>query len=402
MRYPTDEEFAELMSDTESFRVERKLTWSGSAPTKGREAVCAFANDLPATGEPGFLFVGVDDRGNPTGDPISDQLLQQLGAIKTDGNIVPPPTLTVEKRQLRGDDVAVVMVHPALSPPVRYRGRIWIRTGSRRGTASEQDEKILIEKRRYGDRPFDTRPVRGATLSDLSLRYFEEEYLPSAFAPEVLEANARSIEQRLAATKMVESAEEPIPTGLGLLTLSPRCRDFLPGAYIQFLRIAGLEQGDPVTDADEIDGTVAEVIRHTEDKLSSHNRSSVDFTSEATEQRSHLYPIPALQQLLRNAVLHRTYEGSNAPVRVNWFDDRIEIINPGGPYGAVTVETFGQPGVTDYRNPGLAEALRVLGFVQRFGAGIATAQRWLAENGNPAAEFQVEPTYVSVLVRRRT
>jgi Ni,Fe-hydrogenase III small subunit len=48
-------------------------------------------------------------------------------------------------------------------------------------------------------------------------------------------------------------------------------------------------------------------------------------------------------------------------VRVYWFDDRIEIYNPGGPYGAVTVENFGRPGVTDYRNPHLADAIKVLG-----------------------------------------
>jgi ATP-dependent DNA helicase RecG len=89
----------------------------------------------------------------------------------------------------------------------------------------------------------------------------------------------------------------------------------------------------------------------------------------------------------------------NAPVRIYWFNDRIEIISPGGPYGAVTIENFGQPGVTDYRNPNLAEAMRVLGFVQRFGVGIALARKWLRENGNPEPEFQPTPSHVLVIVR---
>lgn len=84
---------------------------------------------------------------------------------------------------------------------------------------------------------------------------------------------------------------------------------------------------------------------------------------------------------------------------MSWFDDRIEILSPGGPYGAVTPENFGRPGLADYRNPNLAEALRVLGFVQRYGVGIPTARRELERNGNPAPEFTVEPTYVSVIVR---
>ena len=63
-------------------------------------------------------------------------------------------------------------------------------------------------------------------------------------------------------------------------------------------------------------------------------------------------------------------------------------MNPGGPFGEVTIETFGQPGLTDYRNPNLAEAMRVLGFVQRFGYGIPLARRLLQENGNPEPGFQ--------------
>ena len=113
------------------------------------------------------------------------------------------------------------------------------------------------------------------------------------------------------------------------------------------------------------------------------------------------YPIVALQQLARNGVLHRTYEGTNAPVRINWFSDRIEILSPGGPYGQVTRTNFGNPGITDYRNPHLAEAMKILGYVQRFGVGIPLARKELAKNGNPPPEFIVEDTYVLVIVRRR-
>jgi ATP-dependent DNA helicase RecG len=83
---------------------------------------------------------------------------------------------------------------------------------------------------------------------------------------------------------------------------------------------------------------------------------------------------------------------------VNWFDDRIEIQNPGGTFGQVTKENFGT-GVTDYRNPNLAEAMRVLGFVQKFGVGIATARRELLQNGNPLPEFRVETNQLLVVVR---
>lgn len=57
----------------------------------------------------------------------------------------------------------------------------------------------------------------------------------------------------------------------------------------------------------------------------------------------------------------------------------------------MNIDNFGTPGVIDYRNPNLAEAMHVLGFVQRFGAGIPIAQRALERNGNPPLEFDVTP-----------
>ena len=98
--------------------------------------------------------------------------------------------------------------------------------------------------------------------------------------------------------------------------------------------------------------------------------------------------------------MHRTYESTNAPVRITWFNDRIEIQNPGGPFGQVTKENFGRPGVVDYRNPHLAEAMKVLGYVQRFGVGIQLAQESLRKNGNPPARFTVEDTFVHVEMKK--
>lgn len=393
----TDDELLALIMDLESDRAERKQAWRGDAPEKGRQAVCAFANDLPNHAQPGVLFVGVKDDGTPMGPEfvVSDELLMTLADIKTDGKINPPPTLTVARRELLGRDIAVVTVWPADAPPVRLDGRIWIRTGPRRGQASAQDELVLNEKRRYRDQSFDTHPVGGSALDDLSRSHFENEYLPQAVARDVLEVNGRSYEERLASLGMIASVDDPTPTVVGLLTLGKSPRTWVPSAYIQFLRIRGTEWGDPVADEAEIDGNLDTMLRRLDEKLKATLAVSVDFTSgTTTEVRSIPYPLSALQQLARNAVMHRRYEGTNAPVRIYWFDDRIEISNPGGPYGAVTQANFGRPGVSDYRNPVLAGVLKTMGYVQRFGFGIAEARRAMAANGNPPPEFQVEPTHV--------
>ena len=100
-----------------------------------------------------------------------------------------------------------------------------------------------------------------------------------------------------------------------------------------------------------------------------------------------------------NALAHRTYDQSNAPVRINWYDDRVEVSSPGGPFGMVTAENFER--VTDHRNPALAAAMKTLGYVNRFGRGIGRIRQELARNGSPEPEFGVTNSYWTVILRAR-
>ncbi len=402
MRQFSDKELEALLDNLESDMVERKESFKGDTRKKGRQAICAFANDLPNHNEPGLLFIGAKDDGSPSNEPITDELLRSLADIKTDGNILPLPVLSVEKRILKGSDMAVVTVMPSDMPPVKYEGRIWIRTGSRRSIANEQEERILIEKRRYKNLPFDIYPVPSAKITDLSRTIFENEYLPSAFAEDVIEANNRSYEERLASCKMIVAPDDTTPTLQGLLSIGKNPQDFIPGAFIQFLRIDGTELADPVIDAENIGGAFVEMLRRCEEKLQAHNRTAVDITSAPTHQNNRPFPPAALQQILYNAVLHRTYEKTNAPVRVYWFNDRIEIHSPGGPYGNVTDENFGKPGITDYRNPNIADVLKTFGFIQAFGRGIATAQNEMQKNGNGKIKFETNQSAVVCTLRGKS
>lgn len=395
----TDDELEAMLNDLESELVERKESFKGSTADKVRQAVCAFANDLFDYNRAGVLFIGAKDDGSPANLPISDELLRNLGSMKTDAKILPLPSLSVQKRRLKGVDMAVIVVMPSDMPPVKFDGRIWVRSGPSRCLANEQDERILSEKRRYKNIPFDIHPIPSAKVSDLSRVIFEAEYLPAAFAQDVLEANSRTYEERLASCKMIASPDEPIPTVLGLLALGKSPQDFIPGAYIQFLRIDGQALADPVIDEETIGGTVVDMLRRAEGKLAAHNRVAVDIVSAPTHKKGILYPPAALQQILYNAVLHRTYEGTNAPVRVYWFNDRIEINSPGGPYGNVTVENFGKPGITDYRNPNIGDVLKTFGFIQAFGRGIATAEKALQDNGNPPLNFTVSQSAVICAIK---
>ena len=400
----TDAELEKLLNDAESDRVERKREYKkpfDNSDDRIRQAICAFANDLPDHGLPGVLFVGVDDAGDPVGLDITDQLLQTLASMRGDGSIVPFPSMDVQKRTLKGRDVAVVTVHPSTAPPVRFKGAVWIRTGPRRGYASADDERRLNEKRRHCDFPADIAPMYNAGLDQLDELLFRQTYLPASQAREVIEQNQRSLEHQYLATKFAHDVPPACATRLGLLTVGKKPTDWIPGAYIQFLRIDGTRLGDPVKHQREIRGPLPGLLAGLDEVLKSQIQTSADITSGPVEIRVPDYPIIALEQITRNAILHRSYENTNAPAHVYWYNDRVEIQNPGGPYGTVNKANFGEPGLRDYRNPNLAGVMKELGYVQQFAYGIALTRIEMQKNGNPPPEFQVEDSRVVVILRRR-
>lgn len=388
------EQLVTMLDDLESDRVERTR---GTRDTdKFSEAVCAFANDLPNHRLPGYLVIGVDDEGKPVGLSVTDQLLQKLGSLRSDGNIQPLPSLSVSKHVLPGGEVAVVEVQPSDLPPVRYKGRVWVRVGSRRGIAGEQDERILSERRISYARSFDATPCQDASIADLSLRLVEE-YRAQIVAQDIIEANHRSTEESLASLRLFD-LKVHCPTVGGVLLFGKNPRFFLPGNYVQFLRMPGETLTDTPLDQAEFAGDLRTLLDTLRDKFRVLNEVAMGRDDSFRERLNPDYPEWAVRELLHNAVMHRDYQ-SHTPVRFYWFTDRIEIQNPGGLYGEVTPATITRR--NSYRNPVVAEAMKALGYVNRFGYGIQRAENELEKNGNPPLEFDFQDRVVGVTVRRR-
>ena len=390
----TDAELEAMMIDLESDLVERKE--SAQDGRKIRRNVCAFANDLPGNGKPGVLLVGVRDDGSCASLTVDDDLLNGLANISGEGQVLPLPSLTVQKRVLRGCEVAVVTVAPSSEPPVRYRGRVWIRVGPSVREASSADERRLGERRR-ADLPFDARPAEGATLAALDADFVRDHYLPSAIDRDVLRQNARSFEEQLHSLRLAHGGR---PTWGALIALATDPLAFVPGAAVQFLRLDGHTVTDPIVNQRNLAGRLDDVVRQLNELLALNIAEATQVAGSLAEQRHPEYPLDALRQLAHNAIMHRSYEGTNTPVRIYWYADRVEIASPGGLYGRMTPENWGK-GDTDYRNPLLAEIMANLGFAQRFGLGIPLAERALRDNGNPPPEFRFEQQLVRVTVHIR-
>ena len=392
----TTEELRALIADHESDRVE--LTISTTKTDKFGEAVCAFANDFPNHRQPGYLVIGVNDKGGFSGLTVGDELLKNLGALRSNVNIEPLPAMTVQKYTLPEGEVAVVEVLPSDLPPVRYKGRVWIRVGPSRRGANQQEERILIEKRAALQRTFDVRPCMGCTMTDLTLDLFLVTYLPAAVERSVIDENNRADEEQMASLRFYDLTAD-CPTNAGALLFSRDPLRWMPGAWIQFVRWAGTTMADDPIAERRFSGDLITVLREVEAFVSLPAQSHPVAGSALREGTAADYPPVAVRELLLNAVMHRSYE-SNAPVRFYWYDDRIEIQNPGGLYGMASPENF--PRQTDYRNPVPSEALATLGYVNAFGRGVIRAQDALRKNGNPEAEFTFETSHVLATIRRRS
>lgn len=390
----TPEQLLTLLSDLESDRIER--TTATRDTDKFAQAVCAFANDLPNHDQPGYLVIGVKDNGIPVGLEITDQLLQNLGALRSDGNIQPLPVLVVAKVSLPGGDVAVVEVRPSDLPPVRYKGQVWIRVGPRKAIANEQEERMLTERRIARAHSFDASPLSGASADDLSLAQFNA-YRQEVIATDVIAANHRSVEEQLASLRFYD-LKNTCPTVSGMLLFGKNPRFFYPGAYVQYLKLPGDTLTDVPEDQAEISGDLLSVLRELDTRLKANIHATLKPISTLREKLRPDYPDVAVRELLLNAIMHRDYQ-SNTPVRFYWFSERIEIQSPGGLYGEVTKETLTRR--NSYRNPVVAEAMKALGYVNRFGYGIQRAQAALQDNGNPPVEFEIDDKAFLAIIRKR-
>ena len=187
----TVDELRPIIAGGESERVE--MTRAFDKADKIGQAVCAFANDFSDSGEAGILLLGVDNDGSIAGRRIEDQQLASLGGLKSDGNLFPPPSMSVEKITFPEGDVVVLTVFPSRYPPIRYNGQVWIRIGPRKALASEEDIHLLVERRsRYGVRDEEL-PCDRAELKDLEIDLFRGFYLPKAIDAQVIESDDRPI-----------------------------------------------------------------------------------------------------------------------------------------------------------------------------------------------------------------
>lgn len=374
-----------MIREPESFRLEKTISTKDNE--KFYQAICAFSNDMPDSRKCGYLLIGVNDDGSLSGLRVTDSLLKNITGLRIDGNILPQPNMSVQSFSFEDGDVIVVEVTPSYEPPVRYRGRTYIRVGPRKDIATTAEENILTEKRQYYVRSFDMSPCRDATMDDIDQEAFINSYLPLAVSRDILELDDRDIKDKMASLRLYDKVRD-CPTNAAVLLFGRNVDYFFPGAYIQYVQFAGTDNASEIVNQNEFRGNLISVLPVLKTFIETSVVKKWPVPISALQERiQYNYPEWAIRELLMNAVMHRDYSG-NTPTKFYIYSDRLEITNPGGLYGNARPENF--PLVNDYRNPVISEALKVLGYVNKYNRGVARVQQDLVDNGNGEAIFTLD------------
>lgn len=188
------------------------------------------------------------------------------------------------------------------------------------------------------------------------------------------------------------------PTLAGVLLFSVYPQAFYPQLCITAVSVPGTKMsmtgsvGERFIDNRRIDGTLQQMLN---DALifvrkNMKEKTIIDPNTGKRSDRSE-YPIVAVRELILNALVHRDYSihTDSAPITIRMYSDRMEIENPGGLYGRMTLDQLGKVS-SDTRNPFIANALEVLGEAENRYSGIPTVINLMSEYGLPAPEFVSE------------
>jgi ATP-dependent DNA helicase RecG len=163
--------------------------------------------------------------------------------------------MVVDRFVLNGGELLVAEVKPSEFPPVRYRGRVWVRIGPRKGFATEAEEKILIERRLSNVHTFDASPCLGTTLTDLDTSLIKREFLPKAVSEDVLAEDKRPIEEQLASLGFYDLRYN-CPTNGCIVLFGNNPERHLPGSYVQYVRFEGMDRAGEIRNEHKFSGNL--------------------------------------------------------------------------------------------------------------------------------------------------
>ena len=373
------EELVKLVSDIINLKCERQnielKKAAGGTPERLYNTLSSFSNQNGG----GIIIFGIDeDDGYKVCGVYDPQDLQKKVTEQAQQMMpVARPLFTVCKI---GDAVVVsaeISECDLFDKPCYYRG-----TGKLRGSYVRVGEADLpmteyeiysfeAYKRKIHD---EIRTVSNSSISAINKN--ELTVFLAKLKSEKPNLENLSDEENLALSGILVDNELTV-AGLMLFGLYPQ--GLFPQLCITAVVVPGKEIGDIGEENDrfldnkKIEGTIPQMIDGAINFVKRNMKSKTIIDDEGKRADKSEYPLKAVREIIINAVVHRDYSMNteNSPVRIMLFSDRLEVENPGGLYGRITIDNLGKVGA-DTRNPYIASNLEILINTENRFSGIPT------------------------------
>ena len=344
------------------------------------ETMVAFAN-----ADGGTIFIGLDEKGRVldymAGEAAESSLVKALVMCR-------PPVVT-SWEQYEMPEGVVVALKIARSPELHALsdGRVLIRAGRENRPLGGEAIRHLAATKSSGD--FESEPVAGATLVDLDKDVLDEYMNHRAERGVALPKG--TLQDHL--VEMGAMVEDGTPTVTGLLLFGKNPQAFLPQSGLIFVKFLGKEARGRDGLAGygrraEFEGPLARVIEQAWTVVTEEMRVEAVVTGLKREEVPE-YPHFAVREALVNAVCHRDYRLSGRRVEIRMYEDRLEVISPGGLPGYITLDNIVEEHFS--RNPRVVAGLFQWGYIEELGLGIDRMIEEMLENGHPAPDFEAKP-----------
>lgn len=379
--------------------------------------LCAFANDLQNLGG-GYVVCGaaegVDEHGFPelVRKGLTARRLKEIenATLACCRDRVSPPLAPLVK-ELDADDRErriLVFLQPATGAAHTFRrhkegAKHFVRVG--RSTIEARNgllRDLLVRKGAL--EPWDRRPCRGATPSDIDLLALRD-----ALERMGLLTRERTVERYLAEGAQISPfvpslcVAEPLsgvlrPRNFTILLFGRAPQRFIPGGYSIYSVYPGVDRGSPIARRIEMAGTLLDQVRRLHDLLDAEAVTLFDKTDREAPN-AYRYPRRALEEAMINVLAHRDYELVD-PSRLVSYRNRIEFISPGSLPTGMTLHDLREGEITPrWRNQALAWFLSQLQLAQAEGQGIQAIRDAMRIAGCPPPAFNATEIFVTCVLR---
>ena len=343
----------------------------------------------------GVILFGIYEKNDFEITGVNDVQLLQKRVMEQCEQMEPAVRAVFTVTEIDGNNVVAAEIPPVdiTDRPCFYKGKgrikgSYIRVGDADMPMSEYEVySYEAYRKKYQD---EIRPVERAAMSSLDENKLSEYLLK-------LKRNKANLskldDEKICELMSVRKDDKPTLAAQMLFGLYPQA--YYPQLGIIAVSVPGTEIGETDIDGSRfidnqrIEGTIPEMLDGALAFVRKNTRTKTIIDPDTGKRRDRSdYPVNSVREAVLNALVHRDYSihTEGMPIQLRVFADRLEITNPGGLYGRLSIDTLGkiQP---DTRNPVIATALEVLDVTENRYSGIPTILRECKAHGLPDPEF---------------